>query len=251
MQDPLYWTVNAVDGPGKWDVEQYFKTGDATIETSLMPYMRLHPELDMKSMKLVEIGCGAGRLTQNLAMKFQQVMGTDISDVMLAAAHENMRRMGRVNVQFRRLDGNGLEALRPWAGTVDFIYSCIVLQHIPDPMVQLRYIQDMGWLLAPRGMFLIQLYSDFEGYERVERGWQEKRKQGHADEWGPLANQELHRYETQTRTPVKPRFVRSTLLGAGLAVEHQMGVGTDKWWLGGYRIDRQMQVGRHQWAEVE
>jgi SAM-dependent methyltransferase len=55
--------------------------------------------------------------------------------------------------------GNGVDLSGLADETVDFAFSYIVLQHMPEPEFAIRYIREMLRVLKPGGMFLFQLNS--------------------------------------------------------------------------------------------
>lgn len=80
----------------------------------------------------LEYGCGVGRVTRWLAEKFDKVYGYDISASHLSIASKYMKETGSENVQLNQLiEVKDIEKLQQ----VDFIYSAIVLQHNPPPII--------------------------------------------------------------------------------------------------------------------
>jgi SAM-dependent methyltransferase len=76
----------------------------------------------------VDFGCGVGRLTIPLSRLCDQVTGVDISQAMLDEARRNGEARGAANVALRT--SAEFFAERDAAGTVDFVHSYIVFQHI-------------------------------------------------------------------------------------------------------------------------
>ena len=76
----------------------------------------------------LDFGCGVGRLTRALGTRFEQAVGVDISEAMVAQATPAERAVPacefRVNTAF---DLTQFET-----GSFDFVYSSIVLQHLPS-----------------------------------------------------------------------------------------------------------------------
>jgi SAM-dependent methyltransferase len=77
--------------------------------------------------RVLDFGCGVGRLTIPLARIAQEVVGVDVSPAMLEEAGANCREAGITNATFR-LSERGLPTVQ---GTFDFVHSYIVFQHIP------------------------------------------------------------------------------------------------------------------------
>lgn len=101
----------------------------------------------------VEIGCGDGRMTRSLAGRYDHVYALDVAPSVLAACRRNLR--DRDNVEFL-LGGAGQLAGRP-GGSVDFVLSATVLQHVSDRAEVTRYLAEAGRLLRPGGVATLQL----------------------------------------------------------------------------------------------
>ncbi len=101
-----------------------------------------------------DFGCGLGRLTFALAKIFRFVIGCDISEPHLEIARDNACQFGINNVHFIKSSTNLLDRLSP--ESFDFIYSRLVLQHIP-PILSRAYIRQFTSLLKAGGHMLIQL----------------------------------------------------------------------------------------------
>jgi SAM-dependent methyltransferase len=63
--------------------------------------------------------------------------------------------------------GNGADLGSVGDQSVDFVFSYIVLQHLPAPEFALRYIREMLRVLKPGGMFLFQ----FNSVPKVTMNW--------------------------------------------------------------------------------
>ncbi len=106
--------------------------------------------------EVVEIGCGAGRMTRAIAARARSVRGLDVSSEMLDVA----RRMNPQleNVEWVHGDGTTLAPLE--TATADACISHVVFQHIPDPEVTLGYVREMGRVLRPGGWAAFQVSND-------------------------------------------------------------------------------------------
>lgn len=100
---------------------------------------------------VLEIGCGAGRITQMLVHAFDRVIAVDISPDMIAYAKT---RVPDELISWRVGNGDSL----PCAGAlVDAVFSCQVFQHFPDNAAQLAMFGEIARVLKPGGTFLIDL----------------------------------------------------------------------------------------------
>jgi len=112
---------------------------------------------------MLDLGCGAGRLTLPIAQGYGSVVhliGVDISDAMLGRArHEATQRKLR-NAQFLVCDGRTLPVLP----ALDAAYSMIMFQHIPK-QCSLSYIVQVARILRRGGRFRFQFVEgDDEGF---------------------------------------------------------------------------------------
>jgi|SRR5579884_1532037 len=76
--------------------------------------------------RVLDHGCGVGRLALPLAECFSEVVGLDISPSMLAEARSNAKRLAATNVRFVLAD----DELSAADGGFDFVNSYMTLQHI-------------------------------------------------------------------------------------------------------------------------
>ena len=105
------------------------------------------PEL---SGTCLEIGCGAGRITQALTTTFERVIAIDVSEEMIALA----RAAPPDNVEFHRADATTIPLP---AAAVDAVLTCHVLQHLESLEYVGRYLADAHRVLRPGGAAMVQL----------------------------------------------------------------------------------------------
>ncbi len=108
----------------------------------------------------LELGCGVGRATAALARRFAQVVGVDISAAHLAVANDYFQGAEIANVTLQQL--HSIEEV-PLLGSFDVLYSRIVLQHNPPP-VMARLLTDLLAHLRPGGVALFQVPTYKAGY---------------------------------------------------------------------------------------
>lgn len=136
------------ENPDAVDVENFFKTGREHVES----FMKLLDFEDTKSLHMLEIGCGLGRMTHHFSRLFGKVYAVDVSQEMLNRAKNYWEQLD--NVEWVLVDG---ESLQPIASeSVDFVFSFWVLQHIPDANVVLNYICETKRILKNNGIALLQ-----------------------------------------------------------------------------------------------
>ena len=110
-------------------------------------------------MRCLEVGCGGGDVTCDLARLVAPggtVLGTDIDDPQLAIARKEAEAQGVGNIRFVHSD---ITREIP-DGPFDFIHARFLLTHVPDPAGALRRMRSV---LAPGGVVAIEDI-DFRGH---------------------------------------------------------------------------------------
>lgn len=104
---------------------------------------------DPRELRVLEIGCGIGRMTKHLAEVFGEVYGTDVSDEMIRQARE--RLAGFPNVHLLETNGRDLATLPDQY--FDFAFSAYVFQHIAKKSIVLSNIREAYRVLRPGSLF--------------------------------------------------------------------------------------------------
>src|ERR1035437_7723924 len=138
---------------GRWNVAEFMATGIAEIEMVMQYLAGLGRVPDWNGTAL-DFGCGVGRLTQALGRHFVSCVGVDISQRMVEKA-ASMNQMA--NCQY--LANSGAKLPFPDA-TFAFIYSNIVLQHIPRRFAK-EYLREFVRVLAPGGVLVFGVQDSF------------------------------------------------------------------------------------------
>jgi SAM-dependent methyltransferase len=108
----------------------------------------------------LELGCGVGRITAWLAMRFDRVIGTDISASHLAIARTHLDAQDANNVELHRLVSVGMIDELP---RFDVFFSVIVLQHNPPPVIA-AILDRVFARLNPGGVAYFQVPTYRAGY---------------------------------------------------------------------------------------
>lgn len=97
---------------------------------------------------LVDLGCGVGRILNVMGAVYygDRLHGVDISADMLSQVPR------RANVTLHHSDGRDIPAE---IGGVDFAWSVLMFQHIPQT-AQAGYVRQVAERLAPDGRFVLQ-----------------------------------------------------------------------------------------------
>jgi SAM-dependent methyltransferase len=107
-------------------LKDFFESGEKYIEFILNT---IHSHLDptFQPKRVLDFGCGVGRLLVPLARICDSVTGVDVSSPMLQEARRNCESREIKNVELVGSD----DSLSKVSGAFDFIHSYIVFQHIP------------------------------------------------------------------------------------------------------------------------
>lgn len=155
-----------------WTDEQFIASGERTIAEEILTDMgNICQGKDPKQMRVLEIGCGAGRVTRALAGVFGEVYAVDISGEMIARATRFLA--DRPHAHPFQNNGADLTVLNPHVadGSCDFAFSTIVFQHIPSYSVIENYVREVHRLLRPGALFKFQVQGDTSIQSTPEDTW--------------------------------------------------------------------------------
>src|SRR6266849_8422209 len=78
-----------VDSQEKWTDDDFYRLGQQTIANEILTDMHnICQGREPRQMKVLEIGCGAGRVTRALANLFGEVHAVDVSGEMVKQARQ-------------------------------------------------------------------------------------------------------------------------------------------------------------------
>jgi SAM-dependent methyltransferase len=149
------------------DAERFWREGEEDLDT----FLDLLGIAVAGDERVLDLGCGVGRLTRALARRASAVTAVDVSAEMLARAQELNPELE--NVAWQRCDGSSLGGVPD--ASHDLVVSHVVLQHIPDPHVQLGYVREFGRVLRPGGVAAFGVSTDADLHRpRAPRGLGER-----------------------------------------------------------------------------
>lgn len=118
-------------------------TGDTLLKERLGSFV---------DKRVLDIGCGAGRLTEFFAKEFKHADGVDISEKMVEEARKRLAHVP--NATFTATDGEHY----PFEdNTFDLVFSYIVFQHMPSRAVILENFKEVKRVLKSEGIAKIQI----------------------------------------------------------------------------------------------
>lgn len=145
------------DGRVHWEEGDFYQSGELTVQAEILTDMEnICQGRDPARMKILEVGCGAGRVTRALAGLFGQVHAVDVSQEMLKIARQVLAAQGNVQL----FQNNGLDLSVLPATDYDFAFSSAVFHHIGDRRVIEKYIAETGARLKPGSLFKFEVQGD-------------------------------------------------------------------------------------------
>ena len=108
---------------------------------------RVEPDGDWKNLRVLDVGCGGGILSEAMANKGAQVLGIDLSKAAIEAAQAEAQESSS-GASYRV---TAIEELRQDkdAGKYDLVTCMEVLEHVPDPA---RMVADCAALVKDDGL---------------------------------------------------------------------------------------------------
>jgi SAM-dependent methyltransferase len=184
-----------------WGDEEFFESGKIWVNDYVLPELPLICRSKPASeVRVLEIGCGAGRMTKALSQLFGEVDAVDISPEMAAVAESALH--GVPNARIYVNDGTSLSMFDD--AVFDFVFSAIVFQHVPRKAIVVNYIREAARVLRPGGVFKFQV----EGCGTAE---------DYAGTWEGAGFTEME--------------MRSIAVQCGFTVHSAVGSGTQYFWL--------------------
>jgi SAM-dependent methyltransferase len=187
----------------EWSAEDFYSVGRELVEDVLA-----WAGDGLRRNRMAEIGCGAGRFLVHFAGEFEHVDGLDIAPEMIETARPHMPE----NVHLTVSSGADLAPLAD--GSVDFVFSNQVFQHIPDPGVIGAYVAETARVLRPGARAVLH-------FDTLRRPITRRLARALPDR---LLRREHRRYIR--RYPLPTGWPRATAEAAGLTVVEEQTPGT-------------------------
>jgi SAM-dependent methyltransferase len=202
-----------VTGQQEWSDEEFYESGEITMQEDILNDLaNICQGKDPKEMAVLEVGCGAGRVTRALARFFGAVYAVDISPEMVKRARRAVLDIPTARIYCN--NGKDLSVVRAqwWnrlgigAGVqVDFAFSTMVFQHIPSREIIENYVREAHRLLRPGGLFKFQV-------------------QG-----APLSG--INPHDSWVGAPFSEREAREMAERCGFQMRYHSGAGQQYFWL--------------------
>lgn len=127
------------------DYRDFFDSGREHVEAVLARCRHYFGE-DFRPARVLDFGCGVGRVLVSFARTCEAAVGVDVAESMLAEARRNCARFDLSNVTLLKGD----DTLAAVEGRFDLVHSTIVMQHIESER-GLDLIARLVDLVAPGG----------------------------------------------------------------------------------------------------
>ena len=162
-----------------------------------------------EGLRLLDIGCGGGLLSEPMTRLGFAVTGVDASERNIGTARAHAAQSGLV-IDYRASTAEALEA----AGEpgFDVILNMEVIEHVADPA---EYLRCCARLLAPGGLMIVAtLNRTLKAFALAKVGAE------YILRWVPAGTHDWNRF-------LKPVELRAFLDGQGVTVEGPFGVSFD------------------------
>ena len=154
-------------------------------------------------------------MTRSFAQRFLSVSAVDISAEMQSRAKGYLTSFS--NIRWVLSDGETLSDIEN--NSVDFVFSYLVLQHMPNKEVVFSAIVEMMRILRPGGAFLFQ----FNGSKRPTMNWKGRVISGALDGLSSVGLKKVSQ-GMASLVGIDPEMVGKTWRGAALSPEEIMEV---------------------------
>jgi len=126
------------------DAESFRRSGERDVQELVLDDVLLKAHLQpFKEKTMVEIGCGIGRLTEFLIPHFKRVYGFDISSEMIQQGKQRLPEAFLIST-----DGQSIPLENE---SVDFVFSFITFQHMPNKKIVKRNMSEIERVLKVGG----------------------------------------------------------------------------------------------------
>jgi len=134
----------------EWDDESFFRWGEVQTQAVIDKFFK-DLKIDPSDFIVLEIGCGAGRMSRALASRFKLVYAYDVSDRYIQIAKKKNSHLQ--NVVFHSNDGLSFPEI--YDESIDFCFSGWTMQHMPTKEVLIKNIEEMSRVLKNGGLYKI------------------------------------------------------------------------------------------------
>jgi len=188
------------------------------------------PRRPLEGLRLLDIGCGGGLVSEPMSRLGAHVTGIDASEANIKTAMTHAEQSG-VRVDYRAGTAEGL--IEAGEAPFDVVLNLEVVEHVADAG---QFLKDTASLVAPGGIMIVATIN------RTPKAWALAIVGAeYVLRWLPRGTHEFDKL-------VKPREVEDALTMAGLVTDSPTGVSynplTDRWSISSDTQVNYMVVGR-------
>jgi len=160
-----YYIVNSQT---EWSDEEFWLSGETTVSQYVLTDMgNICQGRRPADMKVLDFGCGAGRVTRALAKTFGAVCGVDISGEMVSIAKRALAPVS--NVHLYQSNGSDLNVLQ--GELFDFAFAFSVFHHIPSRAAITDCIAAVGSHLHAGDLFKFEVQGSLTFEAKEDDTW--------------------------------------------------------------------------------
>jgi len=150
-EDVIYFTSPKME---RREIQEYFKHGRKQAYTFTRDtFQKL--SLEPAGKRMLDIGCGIGRLFPGFIEMFAEVWGVDVSEEMI---NQGAKLQASPNVRFIRNSGYDLADIPD--SHFDFVFSYNALQSVPKKWMVFSYLAETYRVLKPSGAFQLHFMTN-------------------------------------------------------------------------------------------
>jgi ubiquinone/menaquinone biosynthesis C-methylase UbiE len=133
-----------------WDDNLFYQWGEIQTQRVIDDFLKTF-NVDPSELVILEIGCGAGRMSRALASRFKLVFAYDVSEEYILIAEEKNRHFN--NIVFTVNDGSSFPEIND--ESIDFVFSGWTMQHMPTKNTVIKNIREISRVLRNGGLYKI------------------------------------------------------------------------------------------------
>jgi ubiquinone/menaquinone biosynthesis C-methylase UbiE len=141
----------AIDAGTQHDgFESFYDRGNEIVTTQFAPIF-ISRSTQQPVDRLLDLGCGMGRLFPGLSNWAREIVGVDVSQVMLERGKDHCPAPAK----WEQGTGYSLENFAD--ASFNLVISFEMLQHLPNKKLIESYLEEVFRVLEPGGLFVLQL----------------------------------------------------------------------------------------------
>jgi SAM-dependent methyltransferase len=161
--DPLWAVLSAPElKGGGWKIAPFLATGEADVDALIAAAAELGRPRERG--RVLDFGCGVGRLARPFAARFDEYVGIDVARGMVERAGElhadlpSCTFVAHADPDLRLFEDRSF----------DLVYSNLVLQHLPNRKTAERYLAEFLRVVRADGLIVFQALSALTLLHRLQ-----------------------------------------------------------------------------------